>query len=409
MRRSPFSPRGWPRPPLWARSPGKAPSGSRARTRYRCASADQGPAARPPFGEDGPPPAEELGPRAGTRPQGRGGVRHCSLSPEARYPVAIQQNHAAARWVVEYGAEHGLDASRMAMAGDSVGGNMAAALTLTVKGEIPLTAQVLFYPVTDASFDTGSYRQFATGYFLRRDGMQWFWDQYTTSEQERAEIIASPLRATTEDLRGLPPALIITAEADVLRDESKAYADKLREAGVPVVAVRYQGIIHDFVMLNALRGTHAAEAAINQANASGRIPVVFVHGLWLLPSSWDRWAQVFAEAGFAPVTPGWPDAPDTVAEAKAHPEVFAHKTVGQVADHYEQLIAKLARRPLIVGHSFGGLLTQILAGRGLACAGVAIDPAPFQGVLPLPFSSLRAAAPVLTNPANIHRAVPLTY
>jgi non-heme chloroperoxidase len=148
---------------------------------------------------------------------------------------------------------------------------------------------------------------------------------------------------------------------------------------------------------------------IDQANASGRIPVVFVHGLWLLPSSWDRWAKVFADAGFAPVTPGWPDDPDTVAEANAHPEVFAHKTVGQVADHFEQLIAKLERRPMIVGHSFGGLLTQILAGRGLACASVAIDPAPFQGVLPLPFSSLRAAAPVLTNPANIHRAVPLTY
>ncbi|MEV7007832.1 alpha/beta hydrolase [Streptosporangium sp. NPDC051022] len=148
---------------------------------------------------------------------------------------------------------------------------------------------------------------------------------------------------------------------------------------------------------------------IEQANATGKTPVVFVHGLWLLPSSWDSWAQVFAEAGFAPVQPGWPDDPDTVAEAKAHPEVFAHKTVGQVADHFADLIGKLERKPVIVGHSFGGLLTQILAGRGLACASVAIDPAPFQGVLPLPFSSLRAAAPVLTNPANIHRAVPLTY
>ncbi|MER5647582.1 alpha/beta hydrolase [Streptosporangium sp. NPDC002524] len=150
-------------------------------------------------------------------------------------------------------------------------------------------------------------------------------------------------------------------------------------------------------------------AQIEQANASGRVPVVFVHGLWLLPSSWDRWAQVFAEAGFFPVLPGWPDDPETVTEAKAHPEVFAHKTVGQVADHFADLIGKLDRRAVIVGHSFGGLLTQILAGRGLACAAVAIDPAPFQGVLPLPFSSLRAAAPVLTNPANIHRAVPLTY
>ncbi|MGW4475158.1 alpha/beta hydrolase [Nonomuraea sp. NPDC004354] len=148
---------------------------------------------------------------------------------------------------------------------------------------------------------------------------------------------------------------------------------------------------------------------IEQANATGKIPAVFVHGLWLLPSSWDRWARVFAEAGFAPVTPGWPDDPDTVEEANAHPQVFAHKTVGQVADHFADLIATLDRKPVIIGHSFGGLLTQILAGRGLACAGVAIDPAPFQGVLPLPISSLRAAAPVLANPANIHRAVPLTY
>ncbi|GII59164.1 alpha/beta hydrolase [Planotetraspora thailandica] len=148
---------------------------------------------------------------------------------------------------------------------------------------------------------------------------------------------------------------------------------------------------------------------IEQANASGKIPVVFVHGLWLLPSSWDRWAEVFAEAGFAPVTPGWPDDPETVAEAKEHPEAFAGKTVGQVADHFTELIGKLERRPAIVGHSFGGLLAQILAGRGLGCATVAIDPAPFQGVLPLPISSLRSAAPVLTNPANIHRAVPLTY
>ncbi|MGO4757662.1 alpha/beta hydrolase fold domain-containing protein, partial [Streptomyces sp. 2MCAF27] len=125
--------------------------------------------------------------------------------------------------------------------------------------------QVLFYPVTDANFDTGSYHQFATGYFLRRDGMQWFWDQYTTDEAQRAEITASPLRATTEQLTGLPPALVITGEADVLRDEGERYANKLREAGVAVTAVRFQGIIHDFVMLNALRETHAAEAAIKLA------------------------------------------------------------------------------------------------------------------------------------------------
>jgi acetyl esterase len=190
-----------------------------------------------------------------------------SLSPEARYPTAIGENHAVARWVVRHGAEHGLDASRIAVAGDSVGANMAAALTLTAKqhGDVPLLGQVLFYPVTDAAFDTGSYHQFAEGYFLRRDAMQWFWDQYTTDEAQRAEITASPLRATAEQLAGLPRALVIVAEADVLRDEGEAYANKLRAAGIPVTAVRYQGIIHDFVMLNALRGTRAAEGAIRQA------------------------------------------------------------------------------------------------------------------------------------------------
>ncbi|MFJ3898530.1 alpha/beta hydrolase [Streptomyces sp. NPDC090083] len=189
------------------------------------------------------------------------------LSPEVRYPVAIEQNYTVARWVVEQGASKDLDPARIAVAGDSVGGNMTAALTLMAKerGDVPLVQQVLFYPVTDANFDTGSYDQFATGYFLRRDGMQWFWDQYTTDEAERAQVTASPLRATTEQLTGLPPALVITGEADVLRDEGEAYADKLREAGVAVTAVRFQGIIHDFVMLNALRETHAAEAAITLA------------------------------------------------------------------------------------------------------------------------------------------------
>jgi acetyl esterase/lipase len=189
------------------------------------------------------------------------------LSPEARYPVAVEQNFAVARWIVAEGAAKELDATRIAVAGDSVGGNMAAALTLMAKerGGVPLLQQVLFYPVTDAAFDTGSYQQFATGYFLRRDGMRWFWDQYTTDETERAQITASPLRATTEQLTGLPPALVVTAEADVLRDEGEAYAGKLREAGVPVTAVRFQGAIHDFVMLDALRGTRAAEAAIRMA------------------------------------------------------------------------------------------------------------------------------------------------
>ncbi|MET9595432.1 alpha/beta hydrolase [Streptomyces sp. NPDC006516] len=194
------------------------------------------------------------------------------LSPEARYPVAIEQNYTVARWIVEQGATKNLDAARLAVVGDSVGGNMAAALTLMAKqrGDLPLVQQVLFYPVTDANFDTASYHQFATGYFLRRDGMQWFWDQYTTDESERAQITASPLRATTEQLTGLPAALVITGEADVLRDEGEAYANKLREAGVPVTAVRLQGVIHDFVMLNALRETHAAQAAITLAVATLR-------------------------------------------------------------------------------------------------------------------------------------------
>ncbi|MCM6773572.1 alpha/beta hydrolase [Nocardia sp. CDC159] len=192
-----------------------------------------------------------------------------SRSPEARYPVALEQCFEALRWVSAHGGEHGLDPRRIAVAGDSVGGNLSAALTLLVKerGGAALSGQVLFYPVTDAAFDTASYRQFATGYFLRRDAMQWFWDQYTTDPAERARVTASPLRATTEQLTGLPPALVITAEADVLRDEGEAYATKLRTAGVAVTAVRYQGIIHDFVMLNALRETYAAEAAITQAVA----------------------------------------------------------------------------------------------------------------------------------------------
>jgi acetyl esterase/lipase len=190
-----------------------------------------------------------------------------SRSPEVRYPVAIEESYAVLEWVAEHGAEKRLDPSRIAVAGDSVGGNMAAALTLMAKQRSgpQITTQVLFYPVTDASFDTASYRQFAEGYFLRRDGMQWFWDQYTTDEAQRNEVTASPLRATIEQLAGLPKALVITGEADVLRDEGEAYARKLRSAGVDVTATRYEGIIHDFVMLNALRGTNAAQDAITQA------------------------------------------------------------------------------------------------------------------------------------------------
>jgi non-heme chloroperoxidase len=148
---------------------------------------------------------------------------------------------------------------------------------------------------------------------------------------------------------------------------------------------------------------------IDQANASGRTPVVFIHGLWLLATSWDRWANVFEQAGYAPVTPGWPDDPATVEEARAHPETFARKKVGQVADHYAEVIGRLKKKPVVIGHSFGGLLAQIVAGRGLSAASVAIDPAPFRGVLPLPFSALKAAFPVLGNPANRNRAVSLTY
>lgn len=148
---------------------------------------------------------------------------------------------------------------------------------------------------------------------------------------------------------------------------------------------------------------------IKAANTSGRTPVVFIHGLWLLPSSWDRWGKVFDAAGFTTLTPGWPDDPNTVAEANAHPEVFAKKSVGQVADHFEDVVGKLNKKPAIVGHSFGGLLSQILAGRGVSAASVAIDPAPFRGVLPLPISALKSSSPVLGNPANHGRAVPLTY
>ena len=148
---------------------------------------------------------------------------------------------------------------------------------------------------------------------------------------------------------------------------------------------------------------------IDQANDSGRTPVVFIHGLWLLPSSWDRWTALFEEAGYATVTASWPDDPETVEEARAHPEVFANKTVGQVADHVGEVIGKLSTKPAVIGHSFGGLLAQIIAGRGLSAVSVAIDPAPFRGVLPLPISSLRSALPVLGNPANRQRAVTLTF
>jgi acetyl esterase/lipase len=193
---------------------------------------------------------------------------HYERSPEAKYPTALEQCWAVARWIVAEGSSHDLDTSSIVIGGDSCGGNIAAALTLLAKkrGGVTFAAQVLFYPVTSATFDTPSYLQFAEGYFLRRDNMMWFWDQYTTDPVKRAEITASPLTATLKDLEGLPPALIINGEADVLRDEGEAYGDKLRAAGVPVTAVRYAGMIHDFVMLDTLRPTHAAGAAIRQAS-----------------------------------------------------------------------------------------------------------------------------------------------
>jgi len=164
-----------------------------------------------------------------------------------------------------------------------------------------------------------------------------------------------------------------------------------------------------FTSVRDARVTHDELEQIERANATGRKPVVFIHGLWLLPGSWQHWAALFEEAGFTSLTPRWPDDPDSVASAKAHPEVFAHQTVGRVADHFAEIVSALHRKPAIIGHSFGGLLVQILAGRGLASSSVAIDPAPFRGVLPLPFSALKSAWPVLGNPANRNRAVPLTY
>ena len=190
-------------------------------------------------------------------------------SPETKYPTAIEECYSVVKWVAEHGREHGMDPEHLAVAGDSVGGNMAAAVTLLSRerGGPAIQLQLLFYPVTDAAFDTASYHQFAEGYHLRRDAMMWFWNQYTTNQGERNEITASPLHASTEQLRGLPQALVITAEADVLRDEGEAYANKLREAGVRVTAVRFQGTIHDFVMLNALTTSPAARGAIALATA----------------------------------------------------------------------------------------------------------------------------------------------
>ncbi|GGJ16380.1 alpha/beta hydrolase [Streptomyces brasiliensis] len=190
-------------------------------------------------------------------------------SPEAHYPVALEQGYATARWVARHGADHGIDPARIAVAGDSAGGNMAAALALLAKerGTVDFVHQSLFYPVTDAAMDTGSYTQFATGYFLTAKAMEWFWDAYLPDVSRRTAITASPLHASLDQLAGLPPAFVIVDEADVLRDEGEAYAAKLRAAGVPVTAVRYDGVTHDFMMLTPLAATHATRAAVAQAGA----------------------------------------------------------------------------------------------------------------------------------------------
>ncbi|MBN6058151.1 alpha/beta hydrolase [Nonomuraea sp. RK-328] len=188
-------------------------------------------------------------------------------SPEARYPVAIEQAYATARWITRDGASEGLDASRLAVAGDSVGGNMTAALAILAKqrGDVTFVHQSLYYPVTDAAQDTESYREFAGGPFLTAKAMAWFWDAYLPDRDRRGEITVSPLRASLEDLSGLPEAFVIVDENDVLRDEGEAYARKLLAAGVRTTSVRYNGILHDFMMLNPLRGTAATTGAVEQA------------------------------------------------------------------------------------------------------------------------------------------------
>ncbi|MCF5053225.1 alpha/beta hydrolase fold domain-containing protein [Pseudomonas syringae] len=189
-------------------------------------------------------------------------------SPEAHYPVAINQAYGATKWVAEHGEQINVDGKRLAVAGNSVGGNMAAVVSLMAKdkGTPAIKFQLLLWPVTDANFDTASYNQYAQGHFLTQNMMKWFWDNYTTDANQRAEIYASPLRATTDQLKGLPPALIQTAGADVLRDEGEAYARKLDAAGVPVTAVRYNGMIHDYGLLNVVSQVPAVRSALLQAS-----------------------------------------------------------------------------------------------------------------------------------------------
>jgi len=191
-----------------------------------------------------------------------------SLSPEAGYGVAIEQAYAATKWVAEHGQEINVDGNRLAVAGNSAGGNLAAAVALMAneKGLPALRSQLLLCPVTDANFDTPSYKEFANGYFLTKDLMAWFWDNYTTDADARKQIYASPLQATLEQLEGLPPTLIQTAEFDVLRDEAEAYGHKLDAAGVQVRSVRYNGMIHDFGLSNAFNHLPAVQSAIAQAS-----------------------------------------------------------------------------------------------------------------------------------------------
>ncbi|HEY9290748.1 MAG TPA: alpha/beta hydrolase [Microlunatus sp.] len=188
-------------------------------------------------------------------------------SPEARYPVAIEQAYATALWIRDHGAAEGLDAERLAIAGDSVGGNLTAAVTILAKqrGGITFCHQSLYYPVTDAAQDTESYLEFAHGPYLRAQSMKWFWDAYLPDLSARDQITVSPLRATLAELAGLPEAFVIVDECDVLRDEGEAYARRLLDAGVRTTSVRYNGTLHDFMMLNPLRSTAASSGAIEQA------------------------------------------------------------------------------------------------------------------------------------------------
>ena len=192
--------------------------------------------------------------------------------PEAKYPTQLEESYSALNWVAAHAGEFGADGSRIAIAGNSVGGNMAAALTLMAKDRQgpKITYQVLFIPATDASVDTGSYHEFGTGRFLARAFMKYGWDLYVPDEKTRSNPYVSPLRATNDELKGLPPALVITAENDPLRDEGEAYARKLKNAGNAVTATRYNGMIHDFVLLNAIHEVSGVQAALRQASEAIR-------------------------------------------------------------------------------------------------------------------------------------------